>query len=136
MKKPVGIPLSAWFTVWMNDNQLTGVYYDALDIDPYIETLEKQNESLNLSVKNYHKSYKWHEQRASELDQAIKNMRQEKHKAIMKLEAIQKENNILRMYEVDRSTKRQHLEAIRDITNQTGTAMTRLIKIREVLGDE
>ena len=43
MNKPVGIPLKAWITVWMKEEQLNNVYYDARDIDPYIEALEKEN---------------------------------------------------------------------------------------------
>ncbi len=46
LKKPVGIPLKAWFSDWMKDKQLDDEYYQSADIDPYIDALEEENRKL------------------------------------------------------------------------------------------
>jgi len=53
-----------------------------------MDRLKKENSSLKKSLKNWHKESKWHEQRASELNQSINNMRLEKHEVMMDLEDI------------------------------------------------
>jgi len=44
--KPVSIPLKAWIQVFFNEKELKEQYYQAIDIDPYIEELEQKLEAI------------------------------------------------------------------------------------------
>ena len=38
--KPVSLPLKVWHMVWFKEKELYEQYYQAVDIDPYIEEFE------------------------------------------------------------------------------------------------
>ena len=72
---------------WLKDTRLTqNQWLDEVKAEG--DRMQRENKSLKQSVTNYRNEYVWHEERATELDQALKNMRREKVKLRQKLDAI------------------------------------------------